>query len=183
MQARTQEEALVLKAQAGDERAFAVLYRAYQPSLVKFALRMLRDEAAARDAVQEAWLMVARTLGKLHHPGMFRARIFKAVRWRSLDLLRKRPGEMQSLDGEGAAEPAARPGAMDGLVTSDQLRALLDGLPEIEQQAIYLFYLEEMKLDEIGAILGVPVGTVKSRLNRARGRLQAQVRAEEGELA
>ncbi|WP_286828851.1 MULTISPECIES: RNA polymerase sigma factor [Kordiimonas] len=183
MQARTQEEALVLKAQAGDERAFAVLYRAYQPSLVKFAFRMLRNEAAAFDAVQEAWLMVARTLGKLHHPGMFRARIFKAVRWRALDQLRKRPNEPLSFEEDGVVEPAASVGAMDGRVTRHQLRTLITSLPDVEQQAIYLFYLEDMKLEEISAVLDVPVGTVKSRLNRARGRLQAQVRAEEGELA
>lgn len=179
MQARTQEEILVLKAQAGDARAFELLYKAYQPSLLKFAMRMLGREAAAKDAVQEAWITIARTLSALNTPSMFRARVFKAVRWRALDQLRQRPAEPVSLDAHDGLDVAAPSGAATGMATSDQLGALISALPEPERQAIYLFYLEEMKVTEIAAVLDVPAGTVKSRLNRARGRLKTHFEGDD----
>ncbi len=59
---------------------------------------------------------------------------------------------------------------------TDTVMALIDTLPEIDKQAIYLFYLEEMKITEISAILQIPAGTVKSRLNRSRKKLREQVK-------
>lgn len=173
-----QEEILVLKAQAGDSRAFEILYRAYQPSLAKFAYRLTGNEASAMDAVQDAWIMTARKLKELDNPAMFRARIFKAVRWRALDQIRRQTGAHLSLDDE-ALDVESAPRTRDGLLTSDQLTALIGSLPEIERQAIYLFYLEEMKVAEIATVLDIPPGTVKSRLNRARARLQEQVERED----
>jgi len=176
---RTSEERLVLKAQAGDTRAFEVLYRAYQPSLIRFAIRLTGVEATAQDAVQDAWIMVARSLGDLKAPHMFRARIFKAVRWRVLDQLRKRKFEPMPLNEEAEAVSSA-PMKRQQLATSDQLVTLVDSLPEVERQAVYLFYLEELKCEEIAQVLDVPAGTVKSRLNRARSRLMAEA---EGDMA
>ncbi len=176
--ARRQEEILVMKAQAGDRRAFEILYRAYQPSLAKFAYRLTGNEASAKDAVQDAWIMTTRKLRELENPAKFRARIFKAVRWRALDEIRRQKVAPLSLDEE-ALELESAPLTRDGLLTSDQLSALIGSLPEIERQAIYLFYLEELKVAEIATVLDIPLGTVKSRLNRARGRLQEKVERDD----
>jgi RNA polymerase sigma factor (sigma-70 family) len=176
---RDSEAYLVLKAQQGDRYAFEALYRSYQPSLMRFAYRLCKHSDMATDAVQDAWVTTARTLGSLYEPDMFRARIFKAVRWRCLDILRKQSSGQISY--EEAEEYLAAPDA-PLWATKDQLIALIERLPFPERQAVYLFYLEEMKIDEIGLVMDVPPGTVKSRLNRARKRLSDQVKGEENAL-
>lgn len=176
MNERSEEIYLVLKAQAGCSKAFGVLYRSYQASLLRFALRQCGNEQLAFDAVQDAWITVARTLSDLHDPAMFRARIFKAVRWRTIDHMRKREVHMLPIEDD----------MLNGTVsdnsewaTQGQIAALIKKLPEIEQQAVHLFYLEDMKLAEISAVLDVPAGTLKSRLNRARSRLKDIIEGEE----
>ncbi|NVJ96720.1 MAG: sigma-70 family RNA polymerase sigma factor [Alphaproteobacteria bacterium] len=175
MSDRSQEELLVLKAQAGNRRAFDTLYRSYQPSLVKFAYRLTNNLAVAEDAVQEAWVTIARTIKDFENPSHFRARIFKAVRWRVIDNLKKIRSGHQSID-ETVEVAAPDQGFW---ATQGQIIALISKLPTEEQQAIYLFYLEELKVDEIATVMDVPAGTIKSRLNRARGRLRTLLEGEE----
>ncbi len=176
-QTRTHEELLVLKTQDGSEEAFTLLYELYQPSLLRFAYKIVSDRALAQDAVQDAWILLSRTLKKLHNVSMFRARAFQAVRWRALDLLRKR-GIVA--DDESKAE-AAETTLEDKWVTSDQLKTLLSSLPKAEAHTLYLFYLEELGIAEIALVLEVPAGTVKSRLNRARSRLRQRITGEEND--
>lgn len=176
MSNRTEEAYLVLKAQAGSDKAFGMLYRSYHASLLRFSYRLCHNEQLAFDAVQDAWITIARTLVDLREPSMFRARVFRAVRWRTIDLMRKRETGMLPVD-EGVLNGLAVEHAP--WATQSQIVALVDKLPEVEQQAVHLFYLEEMKLGEIAAVLDVPAGTLKSRLNRARKRLKDILEGEE----
>lgn len=176
MNERSSEALLVLKAQAGSDTAFGMLYRSYHASLVGFSYRLCRNEQTALDAVQDAWVTVARTLDKLHEPSMFRARVFQAVRWRTIDLIRKRETNMVSFDEELTDAPSDE---IPRWATTGQIAKLIGKLPDVEQQAIHLFYLEDMKLNEISAVLEVPTGTLKSRLNRARTRLREFMEGEE----
>lgn len=176
---RTKEELLVIKAQQGDKRAFGALYRAYQPSLVRFAYRLCANDQMAFDAVQEAWVTTAKTISDLYNPAHFRARIFKAVRWRCLDALRRQQRNLNNIDVD-ETEIAAPERTF--WATQGQIVALISTLPAEEQQAIYLYYLEELKVEEIAAVMEIPAGTVKSRLNRARNRLKQQLEGEENAI-
>lgn len=169
---RAKEEKLVLAAQEGNERAFATLYRLYQPSLLRFSFRLCNDDALARDAVQDAWLMTLKSLKQSYPPHAFRARVFKAVRWRTLDQIRRRGRHQvpEELNEDLVADE--RP---EQWATGDQLRALIKALPAGEGEALYLFYLEDLSVAEIAAVQEVPAGTVKSRLARARDRLREQI--------
>jgi len=172
---RVDEEYLVLRAQDGNEKAFNILYRSYNPALLRSAFRLCRNEQLALDAVQDAWITIVRTLGDLKNPAMFRARAFKAVRWRAIDLMRKRDNNLKTLDIDVLDESAeAMPWA-----TTNQIVSLVERLPEIERQAIYLFYLEEMSIKELAEVFDISTGTVKSRLNRARSRLKKYVEGED----
>ena len=179
MSERATEEHLVLQAQAGNAKAFELLYRSYHASLVRFAFRLCGNEQMACDAVQDACILIARKLGDLHTPSMFRARVFKAVRWRTTDYMRKKANHTVPLD-DVAQESVATEKSM--WATSSQLGTLINKLPDVEKQAIHLFYLEELKLTEIAAVLEVPTGTIKSRLNRARGRLKTLMEGEENDI-
>lgn len=160
----SREELLVISAQAGNEAAFAELYQNFYQPLVKFAYKLCGHHDWAQDAVQDVWLDTAKKLRKLQDPKAFRSWMFRAVRWRCIDLARK-SNKTQSLDGQEIATEEIK-------VEDSGLLKLIDQLPEVERQAIYLFYLEEMSLVEISIVLEVPQGTLKSRLNRARKHLK-----------
>lgn len=168
---RAKEEKLVLAALAGNERAFEALYRLYQPSLLRFSYRLCNDDTLARDAVQDAWMLTLRSMKQVFPPHTFRARVFRAVRWRTFDHIRRRGKNA----GEELFEDAVADENPEAWATGDQLRRLIKALPEDEGEALYLFYLEDLSIAEIAAVQYVPSGTVKSRLSRARGRLKQQI--------
>jgi len=167
---------LVIEAQAGNRTAFEALYRHYNKLLLRFAYRFCSDEQLAGDAVQEAWISLSKGLKSLKDPRGFRVWAYKTVRWRVVDQVRRR-GVIGDALTETLSEDshAGEVGGSAHLATSDQLKSHLERLPAEERYALALFYFEEMKLSEIAAILDVPIGTVKSRLNRARGRLREQM--------
>lgn len=170
---RVKEERLILAAQAGDVRAFDILYRLYQPSLLRFAYRISQSHSTAVDAVQDAWVQTLRSMSDAYPASSFRARIFKAVRWRTLDYLRRNARLHEELDEEVIAANTNEVWA-----TTDQMKSLLNALPEEEGEAVYLFYLEELHVAEVALIQNVPSGTVKSRLSRARTRLKNIIEPE-----
>ena len=172
---RNREALLVLSAQSGNQQAFDVLIRSYHPSLVRFASRLSGDRQLALDAVQEAWITITKNMTDIGNPYAFRAHVFKAVRWRTIDQLRKHNRSLERLD-DHFADPA--PSCQDMLATSYQIKQLVDQLPAIDRQAIYLFYLEDMTISELASILDIPTGTVKSRLNRARNSLNKMIEGE-----
>lgn len=172
------EELLVLAAQQGNFKAFNLLYKRYQAPLLRFAYKLCGDQQIAQDAVQEAWLKCSKTLKRLQDPRAFKSWIYRAVRWRTIDQVRKYKLKEISLDTQTAelSESSSEPGLE--FEQKEELSHLLKQLPEVEQQAIHLFYLEELKLSEIAIVLEVAVGTVKSRLNRARTNLRNQLKTE-----
>ena len=175
---RAHIDLLVIKAQKGDPKAFERLFSVYNAALRRFAYRLCGDEALAVDAVQDAWITLSRTLSKLKDPRGFRIWAYKTVRWRVMDQLRRRgpPGT----SGEAVEEmDIAVAHEAPEIATSDQLAAHMAALPRAEKAALTLFYLEELSLMEIAGIEGVPLGTVKSRLNRARTRLRDSMTGDE----
>ena len=173
---RAEEDLLVLSAQSGDQKAFERLYRCYSKSLVRFAYGLCGNETVSNDAVQEAWITLSKSLRTLKDPRGFRLWAYKTTRWRTMDLLRRAPKGLEPLEDEEIACDTAR---QSGLATSDQLARHLAALPVREKVALTLFYLEELTMVEIAAIEEVPVGTVKSRLNRARSRLKDRMAGDE----
>lgn len=171
---RAQEDLLVISAQLGDESAFNALFKAHNEALIGFAYRVCGDATLAADAVQEAWLTLSKSLRRLDDPRGFRAWAYKTVRWRVVDGARKRNLQTVSLEGlDNVSAPFEEPNA-----TPDQIAGQLASLSPADRQLLHFFYLNELKLSEIAGILEVPVGTVKSRLNRAKARLRQQNEGE-----
>ena len=165
---------LVIRAQQGEKRAFEALFHLYNRALKRFAYRLCSDQTLAADAVQEAWLTLSRALGRLDDPRGFRMWAYKTVRWRVVDGARKRKLAVTSLDE--VTEIAVSSGEPDA--TSSQLAAHMAQLAVGDRQILALFYLDELKLTEIAGVLDVPMGTVKSRLNRAKARLRQQIEGD-----
>lgn len=167
---QAQQDLLVLEAQSGNRKAFECLIEAFHPQLVSFAYNISGNHALAADAVQDVWIKMSKKLAQLEDPRAFKSWIFRALRWRVLDLVKARHYQLQTIDDtEHSTE------LDESAIERRQLKGLIDNLPDNQRTVIYLFYLAELPLNEIALILEIPLGTVKSRLNKARINLQQQL--------
>ncbi len=170
------DEAALLQAVAqGDEEALIQLYDRYSRQAFGLAYRILGDATTAEEVVQDAFLALwqhARTLTV--RGGSVRAWLLTVVRNRAIDLLRRRRGQPQLLHLDAVTMPLApsetMEEALDGLEQSAVLQALAS-LPPEQRQIIELAYFAGLTHQEIATSLGIPLGTVKSRLRLALERL------------
>ncbi|WP_440903748.1 RNA polymerase sigma factor [Catenovulum sp. SX2] len=161
---------LVMSAQSGNQAAFAKLVSSFNQPLLHFGYRLCANPELVKDAVQETWLNTAKSLHKLNDPSAFRCWLYQNLRWRITDLARKQ----QLVDHNEITDKLDDVAAQNKQASnvSDELTKAIAQLGDIEQQVLHLFYLDEMKMVEIAAVLSIPVGTVKSRLDRARKQLK-----------
>ncbi len=166
------DEMLVLAAQAGRADALAELARRWHPRLLRAAWRLTRDVDGAHESVQEAWLAIARGLGRLDDPARFGAWVLTIVRRRCADWIRtrRRWRSRESAIPEGSTEKPATTLPQDARARAREALGRLD--PD-RRALLALFYLEGFSIEEIAGTLGIPPGTVKSRLFHARERLRA----------
>jgi RNA polymerase sigma-70 factor, ECF subfamily len=168
---RVENEILVLRCQEGDIAAFEQLVKRWQERLWRHAWRLTGDENAAWDALQEAWIAISRGLRRLAEPAAFSAWAYQIVGNKCRDWLRRHRRQRQLDELHGAEvqesyEPAQEP---------EQYANLRDALAQLsgpDRAIISLRYEDGFGTAEIAAILGIPEGTVKSRLFHARKRLR-----------
>jgi RNA polymerase sigma factor (sigma-70 family) len=169
---QAQLDLLVLAMQAGDKRAFSLLYRYYHRDLRRFAAYLLHNPAAAEDLVHNVWLKVSRRIGRLQDPQLFTSWLYRAVRWEVLDYQKQAAQRKhQSLDdNDGGIDAAMHDDSSD-------LTKAMAQLADNERLVLQLHYLHELEIVQIALVLDIPAGTVKSRLHRARKQLQQQLQA------
>lgn len=169
---RTADELLVVRCQLGEADAFDALIRRWHGPLWLYARRVTGNEADAHDATQEIWIRVLRGIGGLRDGARLRGWLFGIARRHLMDRLRREYAAPASVDVDVATLAADVP-ADDLELEAAALDAALHGLPVIEREVLTLFYLRDLSLADLAETLGVPVGTVKSRLFRARKLLRA----------
>ncbi len=163
------DEWLVLRSQDGDAGAFDLLISRWQDRLWRHARRLLRDDDAAWDVVQEAWMSILNGLRRLDDPQAFPGWAYRIVTFKCADDVRRRERQRRA---EGTRATGDRELSRDDDAEVAALREALDEL-SVEQRAILsLHYLEELGVERIAEILAIPVGTVKSRLHHARAALR-----------
>jgi RNA polymerase sigma-70 factor (ECF subfamily) len=170
--AEISDEELHRRAAAGSEAAFTALYRRHHGRVYRFAFRMSGCREVAEEATQEVFLLLIR------EPGRFKAELgalgaFLLGVARRLVLRHLERGARQvAFDGELAQE------ASDELVRRSEIetvRRAIAGLPARYREVVVLCELEEVAYEEAARVLECPVGTVRSRLNRARALLKARL--------
>jgi RNA polymerase sigma factor (sigma-70 family) len=170
---QAEQDLLVLESQSGNEKAFECLVTYFHPQLVKFASNLSGNHALAKDAVQDVWITISKKLKTLDDPRAFKSWLFRAVRWRVLDLLKAKFNQYQAI--ENIDESSMNVALDESEIENRHLRKLIKNLPEQESSVIYLFYLLDLSLLEIALVLEIPTGTVKSRLSKARESLKQQL--------
>ena len=168
-----------MRCQLGERAAFDDLIRRWAEPLRRHVWRVAGDAHAADELVQDIWLRVLQGIGRLQDPGRFRAWLFGIAHRRMMDHLRGRyaaPSIANVDDLELAGNDAvSHEDAVGREAAAREVELGLARLPAAERDVLSLFYLEELSLDEVARALAVPVGTVKSRLFRARHSLRHQL--------
>jgi len=164
---------LILRLREGDVDALGELYEKYKTSVYRTALAITRDRGAAEDILQECFLRLFTHAHRMRtdvplHPWLYRVAVNLSYTW----VKRQRRRQEGTFDG-----------VLEGLVASlhllpeqwveqqetwEAIRQAITQLPLGHRVVVVLFYLEELSLKEIAEILGIPEGTVKSRLHYAR---------------
>jgi RNA polymerase sigma factor (sigma-70 family) len=172
-----EDEWLVVRCQLGERPAFDELIERWHEPLWKYVRRLTGDDEAAKDTAQDVWLRVLRGIGRLRDGSKLRPWLFGIARRAAMDRLR----EQYATPITSEVDVAAIATADTPIELEEELRTMqleLSRLPVIEREALTLYYLQELSLVEVAEVLGVPVGTVKSRLFRARHLLRRELDAK-----
>jgi RNA polymerase sigma-70 factor, ECF subfamily len=179
---------VITRMRKGDPDALTAVISRYQHRLYRYLLRLVREPSAADDLFQQTWLRVMEKIGRYDARRNFESWLFSVAHNLAIDAWRGKRGE--SLDDAGDAgdsgEPAAArlqsgdPDALERLLDFERgavLAACIQELPAIHREVLTLRFEEDMKLEEIAEVAGIPLSTVKSRLRRALEGLRAAMDA------
>ena len=176
------DEWLVVRAQAGEDAAMRKLVARWHTRLYRHARRLVDRAEAAEDATQEAWLAIVRSVRRLDDPARFGPWAYAIVTNKCRDWVRRQQrGRARGFDDANAGavndlrdERAVHDGSSDERDDAVRaVRAAMRELPSTQRAALALHYLDGMNIAEIATALGIPAGTVKSRLHHAREKLRA----------
>jgi RNA polymerase sigma-70 factor (ECF subfamily) len=181
---------LVQRYQHGDESALDTLVKIHQEWAYRFAFRLCRDSENAADIVADAFVRVCKSLHKFQGNCAFKSWLYRIITNSYLDMRKK--GESRKtvsfelvFGGDGAEyenEPVGQlPSPHEFAVRNelkDRLTQAIEELPEHQRVIIVMHYLQMLPYEEICEILELPIGTVKSKLNRARTALRESLLPE-----
>jgi RNA polymerase sigma-70 factor (ECF subfamily) len=160
------------------DRAFTELLQRYEGKVFRLCCALLRDSAQAQDAAQESLVRIWKALDSFDGRASLSTWIYAITRNRCLTALERRRVQESLSDSEVEAEVeslAAR-ASEDSQDHFGELRELVGLLPERLRRSLQLFYFEERSVREVAEMLGVPEGSVKTNLFRARAALTEQLR-------
>jgi RNA polymerase sigma-70 factor (ECF subfamily) len=174
--------------QEGDDEAFAALYDRHQHALINFFYRMCYDRALAEDLTQEAFLRLIRHRGKYRPEATFRTFLYTVARNLLIDRHRSRKAAPRTVSADlrvqedGATIGDLLEARQEGVVkriadreAAALVREALESLPEAQRAVYVLAEAQGLKYREVAEVLGVPVGTVKSRMNAAVTKLRGML--------
>ena len=175
------EQLPVPRARAGDPAAWDTLYRRYQLPLYVYVFELVHDEQASLDIVQETFINAARHVGSLRADGKFGSWLFGIAHQKCIQRWRKQGREAAALEELAAAPAAPENDPAELLIRAEQEEAVmkfLNRLPIAQRSALLLHFVEDFSLENIAAITGTALGTVKSRLHYAKKALKRLLEEE-----
>ena len=168
-----------------DQCTFIDRVSAHAGALRRFAQRLTRNPADAEDVLQDSLVRALEKRNELRDPRRLRAWLLAIVRTSWLNSRRGLRQKLELLEGNGALhEDCGSRGNLEAEILArsldDELLAALDGLPADWREALWLREVEELSYEEIAAVVGCPLGTVRSRLARARAAMASRLGNGEG---
>ncbi|MCI0337529.1 MAG: sigma-70 family RNA polymerase sigma factor [Acidobacteria bacterium] len=179
MESAKQEIRRVLRAQAGDRQALDELLQLVQEPLYRYIVSLVGTHALAEDILQEVFILIYRKLRWLREPELFRPWTYRiATREAFRHLKRERKWSDQTIDDSVLEEMPAPSREVFELELVEQLPQLVERVSPASRAVIVLHYLHEMPLGEVADVLGVALGTVKSRLAYGLDCLRKQLKPD-----
>lgn len=190
MTTREADQALVKRVQAGDQQAFALLVSKYQRKVIRLVSRLIRDPVEVEDVAQEAFLKAYRALPQFRGESAFYTWLYRiAVNTAKNHLVAqgRRPIPMSSFqDDDEEGEPFAADEAIADIQTPDSVllsrqiaeavNEAIESLPAELRTAVTLREIEGLSYEEIAEAMNCPIGTVRSRIFRAREAIAGRIR-------
>ncbi|WIM06331.1 MAG: RNA polymerase sigma factor RpoE [Candidatus Nitricoxidivorans perseverans] len=185
---RETDQALVERVQAGDKQAFGLLVAKYQRKLMRLIMRLVRDPAEAEDVAQEAFIKAYRALPNFRgesafYTWLYRIGVNAAKNWLIANGRRAPTStEMDSEEAEGYGESDLLRDAdtpervLMSRQIADTVNAAMASLPEELRTAVTLREIEGLSYEEIAQVMDCPIGTVRSRIFRAREAIAQKLR-------
>lgn len=155
---------------AGDERAFCALYERLSPGLYNYLARLLGDRHRAEDVLIETFTKLARS--NLDGPGKVKSWLYRVATNQCYKWFRK---NRELCLADGFPEPGNGDPPRD-IIRENNVQRMLNGLPETHKVVVVLKFYEELTYHEIAEVLGIPLGTVKSRMHDGLKRLRQMMK-------
>ena len=188
MNARDADRELVARAQRGDKQAFGLLVEKYQRKLARLLQRLIRDPAEVEDVAQEAFIRAYRALPSFRGDSAFYTWLYRigvnTAKNHLIAMGRRAPTttevEAETAENYDEGERLRDINTPERLLMSKEIgetvNAAIDGLPEELRHAIQLRELDGLSYEEIATIMECPIGTVRSRIFRAREAIALKLR-------
>jgi len=172
-------ELLAIQYRRGDHEAMGELVLIWQDPLHYYVRRLIPDDEEALDVLQDVWVLVLRRFRQLRNPAAFPAWLFTIARNVAYGRLRKsQPQEMLTPDSLASQEEGEEDSDPLAKFTAERVHRALTKVSVAHRDCLTLRFIEGFALAEVSQIVGVPVGTVKSRLHHAKKALRRVLEEE-----
>jgi RNA polymerase sigma-70 factor (ECF subfamily) len=162
-----ESELLAVRWKRGDQSAFAEIVQLWERSLFYYLRRLTSSEADAWELLQETWLKAYKSLRSLRDPRALPTFLYRTARNAAISRLR-RP-EFFQLDSNTDRICDDRQSDFElEIQNAERVHLALERLPLLQREVLTLCFLQELSLEEMSVLLGIPIGTVKSRLHYAK---------------
>jgi RNA polymerase sigma-70 factor (ECF subfamily) len=172
-------ELLVLRCRQRQRDALEELVRTWDGPLRYYIRQLVEDEHESLQILQQTWVKVLQGLGGLREPRKLPLWLYSIARKTALSHLRSRYSEQAFFRHSAEVLEAQDDGPDPAFDDAEQVHYGLGRLSLIHREALTLFFLQDLSLEEIAAVLEIPIGTVKSRLHHAKRALKAILEQEE----
>ena len=173
------QQLLLVRCQRGDCQAMEELIACWEKRLFYYIRRMVDQEADAWDVLQQTWVKVVGGIKSLKDPQAFPCWLYTLARNTTWTHLRRRPDArlaLQQLDR--CDDPPAENDPAEVFEDAEAVHNALGQISPAHREVLTLFFLQDLSVEEIGRVIGVPHGTVKSRLHYARRALRELIQKE-----
>ncbi len=168
---RARDAWIAYRCQLGEAEGFETLVGEMECPLFYYVMKLLGNEDAALDVLQEVWIKVFRTIGALRAPEALRTWLYRVARGTALNYIRDDSARAEeTIDEPDAIEQRDFTFRPDAAL---DVHAGLDRLDRRHREVLVLLFVEGLTVDEIASVVGVPPGTVKSRIHHAKKALAA----------
>lgn len=175
-----QETLWVLRAQAGDREALEEIFKIIQEPLYRYIFRLVSERTLSEDILQDVFILIYRKLGWLDDPRFFRPWAYRIASREAFKRLRRERRWTEQIRDEAFLEaiPAEKAEESVAPELKERLPQLVGRVSPASRAVLILHYLDEMPLAEVAEVLGISVGTAKSRLAYGLSSLRRAIREQ-----